>query len=101
MRYDRASIDSSTLRLSVLGRVLILHDLRAHPWPDLAALSAMFSRADLCFTDLETAIRRTAARAAPVRPGRRGGDQRRRGADTGSPGCKKSRTSTRGTRLSR
>jgi len=47
------------------------------PGRDLPALSAMFARAGLCFTDLKTAIRRTAAGAAPVRAGRRGGDQRR------------------------
>jgi len=34
---------------------------------------------------------RTAAGAAPVRPGRRGGDQRRRGADTVSPAARNPR----------
>jgi len=39
------------------------------PGRDLPVLSAMFARAGLCFTDLKTAIRRTAAGAAPVRAG--------------------------------
>jgi hypothetical protein len=99
MRYDRASIDISTSRLTALGQALIRHDLRADPWPDLPALSAMFARADLCFTDLKTAIRRTAAGAAPVRAGRRGGDQRRRWRGYGERSYKKSRTRTPGTRL--
>jgi poly-gamma-glutamate capsule biosynthesis protein CapA/YwtB (metallophosphatase superfamily) len=45
------------LNLTVMGQALIQHDLRQHPWPDYAVLAAMFGKADLCFTDLETAIR--------------------------------------------
>jgi poly-gamma-glutamate capsule biosynthesis protein CapA/YwtB (metallophosphatase superfamily) len=51
------------LNLTVMGQALIQHDLRQHPWPDHAALAAMFGRADLCFTDLETAIRSPRAEA--------------------------------------
>ena len=54
------------LRLTVMGQALIQHDLRAHPWPDFATLAALFGKADLCFTDLETAIR-SAKAEAPVR----------------------------------
>ncbi len=45
------------VRLTVLGQALIQYDLRQHPWPGFAALGQRFARADLCFTDLETAIR--------------------------------------------
>src|SRR5258708_282660 len=51
----------STLRLFVLGQALLQHDLRAEPWPCFAALAATFAPADLCFTDLETAIRSPSA----------------------------------------
>ncbi len=44
------------MRLSVLGQALIQHDLRARPWPDFAVLADLLARADLCLTDLETAI---------------------------------------------
>jgi poly-gamma-glutamate capsule biosynthesis protein CapA/YwtB (metallophosphatase superfamily) len=54
------------LRLTVMGQALIQHDLRVHPWPDFAALGTLFSKADLCFTDLETALR-SAKAEAPVR----------------------------------
>jgi poly-gamma-glutamate capsule biosynthesis protein CapA/YwtB (metallophosphatase superfamily) len=54
------------LRLTVMGQALIQHDLRQHPWPDFAVLAGMFGKADLCFTDLETAIR-SAKAEAPVR----------------------------------
>lgn len=37
----------------MLGQALIQHDLRSEPWPDFAALAAMFGQADLCFTDQE------------------------------------------------
>ena len=57
-----------TLRLTVLGQALIQHDLRADPWPDLSVLAAMFARADVCFTDLETAIRGPQAEV-PTRQG--------------------------------
>lgn len=40
----------------MLGQALIGHDLRADPWPDFAALAEICGRADVCFTDLETAI---------------------------------------------
>lgn len=53
----RAGRGAVELRLSVMGQALIQHDLRQHPWPGLTALAALLSRADLCFTDLETAIR--------------------------------------------
>src|SRR5260370_28192586 len=66
--YDRVPMHNSTLRLTALGQALIQHDLRAQPWPDFAALAAMFARADVCFTDLETAIRSPEAEA-PTRQG--------------------------------
>jgi hypothetical protein len=47
----------SASRLIVLGQALIQHDLRPHFWLDFAVLAAMFGRADVCFADLETAIR--------------------------------------------
>jgi poly-gamma-glutamate synthesis protein (capsule biosynthesis protein) len=50
------------------GQALIQHDLRAEPWPDFSALAAIFARADLCFSDLETAIRSPLA-GAPTRQG--------------------------------
>src|SRR5580692_6736856 len=56
------------LLLTVMGQALIQHDLRQHPWPDFAALAARFAAADLCFTDLETAIRSDKAEA-PTREG--------------------------------
>ena len=43
---------------------MIGHDLRADPWPDFAALAEICGRADVCFTDLETAIRTPLAEAA-------------------------------------
>jgi poly-gamma-glutamate synthesis protein (capsule biosynthesis protein) len=58
----------NALRLVVLGQALIRHDLRADPWRDFAAFVAMFRRADLCFTNLETAIRNPSAEA-PTREG--------------------------------
>jgi poly-gamma-glutamate capsule biosynthesis protein CapA/YwtB (metallophosphatase superfamily) len=51
------------LHLTVMGQALIQYDLRQHQWPDYAALAAMFGKADLCFTDLETAIRSPRAEA--------------------------------------
>src|SRR6266852_8743043 len=66
--YDRVPMHTSTLRLTALGQALIQHDLRAHPWPDFAVLAAMFARADVCFTDLETAVRSPEAEA-PTRQG--------------------------------
>jgi poly-gamma-glutamate capsule biosynthesis protein CapA/YwtB (metallophosphatase superfamily) len=57
-----------TLCLSVLGQALIQHDLRADSWPDFAELTAVLRRADLCFSDLETAIRNPLAEA-PTRGG--------------------------------
>ena len=54
------------LRLTVLGQALIQYDLRRHPWPDFAGLATMLGQADLCFTDLETAIR-SARAEAPTR----------------------------------
>jgi len=53
----RAGRAADALRLTVMGQALIQYDLRQHPWPDFATLAAMFGKADLCFTDLETAIR--------------------------------------------
>jgi poly-gamma-glutamate synthesis protein (capsule biosynthesis protein) len=57
-----------TLRLFVLGQALMQHDLRAESWPYFAALAAMFAPVDLCFTDLETAIRSPSAEP-PTREG--------------------------------
>ena len=56
------------LRLALLGQGLIRHDLRAHPWPNFAALAQICGQHDLCFTDLETAIRSPLAEA-PTREG--------------------------------
>jgi len=56
------------LRLTVLGQVLIQHDLRADLSPDFAAFATMFGQADACFTDLETAICSPLAEA-PTREG--------------------------------
>jgi poly-gamma-glutamate capsule biosynthesis protein CapA/YwtB (metallophosphatase superfamily) len=61
-------MDPFTLHLTPLGQALIQHDLRAYPWPDFAMLATMFARADVCFTDPETAIRSPAAEA-PTRRG--------------------------------
>ncbi|MBV9827060.1 MAG: CapA family protein [Alphaproteobacteria bacterium] len=60
--------EAAELRLTVMGQALIQHDLRQYPWADYAELAAMFGRADLCFTDLETAIRNARA-DAPTREG--------------------------------
>jgi poly-gamma-glutamate capsule biosynthesis protein CapA/YwtB (metallophosphatase superfamily) len=68
MCYERVPMNPSALRLTVLGQALIQHDLRAHPWPDFAVLAAMFARADVCFTDLESAIHSPFAEA-PTREG--------------------------------
>jgi poly-gamma-glutamate capsule biosynthesis protein CapA/YwtB (metallophosphatase superfamily) len=54
------------LNLTLMGQALIQHDLRLHPWPDQAAFAAMFGAADICCTDLETAIR-SAKADAPTR----------------------------------
>ena len=56
------------MHLNLLGQALIRSDLRAAPWPGLAELAAMLARADLCFSDLETAIRSPSAEA-PTRDG--------------------------------
>lgn len=56
------------MRLSLLGQALIQHDLRARPWPDFAVLAELLARADLCLTDLETAIR-SALAERPTREG--------------------------------
>ncbi len=56
------------MRLTVLGQALIRSDLRAAPWSGRAELAAMLAGADLCFTDLETAIRSPLAEA-PTREG--------------------------------
>ncbi len=55
---------SAKLQVNVLGQALIQHDLRAECWPDFAELAAMMARADLCCTDLETAIHSPSAEAA-------------------------------------
>jgi hypothetical protein len=47
---------SATLGLNALRQALIQHDLRADPWPDFLMSATMCRRADVCFTDLETAI---------------------------------------------
>jgi len=57
---------AASLRVTVLGQALIQYDLRQHLWPDFRALAAMFGKADVCFTDLETAIR-SAKAEAPTR----------------------------------
>jgi poly-gamma-glutamate capsule biosynthesis protein CapA/YwtB (metallophosphatase superfamily) len=62
----RPSRAAGELRLTVMGQALIQHDLREHPWPDFSALATLFGKADLCFTDLETAIHSVKAEA-PIR----------------------------------
>jgi poly-gamma-glutamate capsule biosynthesis protein CapA/YwtB (metallophosphatase superfamily) len=62
----RPSRAADGLRLTLMGQALIQHDLRQHPWPDYALLETLFGKADLCFTDLETAIRNARA-DAPTR----------------------------------
>ncbi len=52
------------LRLTLLGQALIGRDLRTAPWPDFALLAEICGRADVCFTDLETAIKSRLAEAA-------------------------------------
>jgi len=56
------------IRLTVLGQALIQHDLRPDPWSGFAALAELCGRADVCFTDLETAIRSPLAET-PTREG--------------------------------
>ncbi|HEX3887772.1 MAG TPA: CapA family protein [Phenylobacterium sp.] len=56
----------SPLRIALLGQSLILHDLRPQRWPDRAAFAARLKRADLVFTDLETALQAPGA-GAPTR----------------------------------
>ena len=56
------------MRLNLLGQALIRSDLRGAAWPAFAELAAMLARADLCFSDLETAIRSPSAEA-PTREG--------------------------------
>jgi poly-gamma-glutamate capsule biosynthesis protein CapA/YwtB (metallophosphatase superfamily) len=56
------------MRVTMLGQALIQHDLRGDRWPEFAVLAAMLERADLCFTDLETALRGPLAEA-PTRDG--------------------------------
>ena len=62
-RWGRAA---APLSLTVMGQALIQHDLRQHPWPGFAAVGDLLGRADLAFTDLETAIRNGRA-DAPTR----------------------------------
>ena len=54
------------LRIALLGQALILHDLRPQPWPDRDRFAARLERADLVFTDLETALQAPGA-GAPTR----------------------------------
>jgi len=49
--------DDRPLRLTVLGQALIAHDLREHPYPGLDELTRDLKQADVCFSNLETAIR--------------------------------------------
>jgi poly-gamma-glutamate capsule biosynthesis protein CapA/YwtB (metallophosphatase superfamily) len=58
----------SDLSLAVLGQALIQQDSLAYLRPNIAALPAMLGRAEVCFTDLETAIRNPLAEA-PTREG--------------------------------
>ncbi|MFA5964697.1 MAG: CapA family protein [Sphingomonas sp.] len=44
------------LRVALLGQALIQQDLRRVAWPGRAAIAALLGRADIAFTDLETAI---------------------------------------------
>jgi len=68
MALPRPGRAASELRLTVMGQALIQYDLRQRPWPDFAALAALFATSDFCFTDLETAIR-SAEAEAPTREG--------------------------------
>ena len=44
------------LRFMALGQAAIQYDLRLQAYPDLARFGALFGQADICFTDLETAV---------------------------------------------
>src|ERR1700761_3572163 len=48
---------AASMKLTVMGQALIQHDLRQHPWPGLTDVASLLEAADVCFTDLETAIR--------------------------------------------
>jgi poly-gamma-glutamate capsule biosynthesis protein CapA/YwtB (metallophosphatase superfamily) len=63
LALSRAGRAATELHLTVMGQALIQHDLRLHSWPDFAVLAALFAKSDLCFTDLETAIRSSKAEA--------------------------------------
>ena len=44
------------LRFMASGQAAIQYDLRLREYPDLARFGALFGQADICFTDLETAV---------------------------------------------
>jgi poly-gamma-glutamate synthesis protein (capsule biosynthesis protein) len=64
----RAAAAAEPLKVTVFGQALIQHDLRQHPWPDFDTIAAMFGRADVAFTDLETALM-TPMAGTPTREG--------------------------------
>jgi len=47
---------SPPLRITLLGQALIQEDVCTPPWPGQAAIAARLARADVVFTDVETAI---------------------------------------------
>jgi len=56
MAGARAGAATGGVRVALLGQSLIQQDMRARPWPGMAALRARLARSAVIFTDLETAI---------------------------------------------
>ena len=84
MRYDRASIDISTSRLTALGQALIRYDLRADPWPGSSRVVGDVRAGRSLLHRSENGDSQNRRRSCTGSPWRRGGDQRRLGADTRS-----------------
>ena len=61
-----AAFANPPLRLIALGQAAIQHDLRQQDYPEFRRLAAILKRADICFSDLETAIAGPGA-GAPTR----------------------------------
>lgn len=59
---------TTPMRVVLLGQSLIQRDICAEPWPGMAAIAGRLRRADIVFTDLETAIAAPGA-GAPTRTG--------------------------------
>lgn len=59
---------TAPLRITLLGQALLQHDLDSSQWPGQPEFAALLPDADVCFTDLETAIKGPKA-DAPLRSG--------------------------------